>query len=551
MTRMGREVMVVLRRRRDDGFSVVEVVIAAAILFIALTALLGLLGVSTNLSVAAKRRAVLTNAMSWYADHIRSMPYERIAPTPDGDIAPTDTRTFGEPGKEITVVFTNRVSYPDGEQGSHLRTVNVTARCTLANKTYTSSMVIHVKNPEDDTTAATIRDINAPVVEWVSPTPAPNSVLFGSQVGTTRDMINLHVTASSPNDHITKVEFKIGTSLVVDASGNSASFDFGTDQTAVDPDTGWDTVNEGISEGFQTVTVVVTDDQGRTSTIDRQFIIDNAAPGIPGPVALGYTPDSRRQMNTLAFRAAPDGYHAWAYRYRWYLYREPASTVVPLSDWVLVREGSASPPTPAGDIAAAVSYDGTITAQTYFEPFSRFVARARAGSPLEIDQLEPSTVEASYMSRPEVVNATATVTVAKVAVPGFPRAGVYYSIDALVTAPNFPHGTLTRDSFVIQYADTSLETPVWTNATVTWLADPVEEAGRMRVRFIYYNGATPINCKRLAFRCGISVTPTGWGGGSLQGPYFTNAAGPTPFVALPGGSIKSASSPATPLTLWW
>lgn len=541
-----------MRRRRDGGFSIIEVVIAAAILFFALTALLSLLGAVTNLSVTAKRRALMTNAMSWYADHIRSLPYERIAESPAGDIPTVDTRTFGDPGREITVVFTNRVSFPDGEEGAHLRTVTVSARCTIMNKTYTSSMVVHVKNPNDDTTASTIRDINAPNVEWVSPTPAPNTVLFGAQVGTTLDLTELRVTAASPNDKITNIQFKIGTSIISDVAGHSASFDYATPIPAVEQATGWNTVGDNILEGFQTVTVVVTDDQGRTTTLDRQFIIDNEAPGVPGPVAGGYSPDSKRQMNTLMFRAAPDGYHAFAYRYRWYLYREPIGSVVPLSDWPMVREGAAVPPTPAGDVAAAMSYDGTVTAEAYFEPFSRFVARAQAGSPRELNGTESSPVEAWYMSRPEIIEASSTVAVAKVAVaPKYNRAGVYYTFDTTVTAPNFPHAPLVRSNFVVQIADASVANPVWQNAAVLWLTEPVESAGGIPVRVLYYDGSTPLSVKRLAIRVGVTVTPLGWGGGSPVGPYYSSYAGPSPFVAPPAGAEKVTISPSTRLTIGW
>ena len=64
--------------RRDDGFTVVELVIAAAILFFAMTALVGLLGASTSMTASAKSRSVLTNAISSELERIRALRIEEV-----------------------------------------------------------------------------------------------------------------------------------------------------------------------------------------------------------------------------------------------------------------------------------------------------------------------------------------------------------------------------------------------------------------------------------------------------------------------------------------
>lgn len=60
----------------EDGFTFVEVMIAISILAIVITALVGLMNMSTAMSVRAENKARLTDAIAQLADRLRAMPFE-------------------------------------------------------------------------------------------------------------------------------------------------------------------------------------------------------------------------------------------------------------------------------------------------------------------------------------------------------------------------------------------------------------------------------------------------------------------------------------------
>ena len=82
----------------DSGMTVVEVVVASFILFFVLTAVLGLVGATTQTSVSAKQRTAMTNAVSSYIEHVRSLPFNRVAlstDNPPGDVEPSIIKAEG------------------------------------------------------------------------------------------------------------------------------------------------------------------------------------------------------------------------------------------------------------------------------------------------------------------------------------------------------------------------------------------------------------------------------------------------------------------------
>jgi Tfp pilus assembly protein PilV len=92
--------------RRDDGFTVVELVVAAAILFFAMTALVGLLGASTNMTASAKSRSALTNTIASELETIRMLRIEEVDyDTSGGQIPHTKVVTL-ENGVTLTLVYT-------------------------------------------------------------------------------------------------------------------------------------------------------------------------------------------------------------------------------------------------------------------------------------------------------------------------------------------------------------------------------------------------------------------------------------------------------------
>ncbi len=64
--------------RSDEGWVLIEVVVAAAILFFVATALMGLVGASTGMSVAAKADAVAVNQVNSFMESVRELTYDDV-----------------------------------------------------------------------------------------------------------------------------------------------------------------------------------------------------------------------------------------------------------------------------------------------------------------------------------------------------------------------------------------------------------------------------------------------------------------------------------------
>jgi type II secretory pathway pseudopilin PulG len=91
--------------------TLVEVVVAIVIFFFVLTAIFGLLGATTNMSLLSNERALLVNAMNSYIEEVRSMPYTSVgvdmtgAPVP-GTLSVETTETVGSYQLVITPTIT-------------------------------------------------------------------------------------------------------------------------------------------------------------------------------------------------------------------------------------------------------------------------------------------------------------------------------------------------------------------------------------------------------------------------------------------------------------
>ena len=110
--------------RRDEGFSVLEVVLASFVLFFVLTAILGLVGTSTRMSLDAKGRAAMTNAVASHVEWVRSLDFDQIAmsgSSPEAMLQPTYTYTVDR----FTITIENTIS--SGQDGTKELQVTATA----------------------------------------------------------------------------------------------------------------------------------------------------------------------------------------------------------------------------------------------------------------------------------------------------------------------------------------------------------------------------------------------------------------------------------------
>jgi len=516
--------------RRDDGFSVAEVVIASAILFFVITAMLGLVGASQKMSVTAKQRSVGTNSLAWYIDRIRTLPFDQVQI--GSGVPAQETLQYGSQ----SVKFTNRVSFPDGT-GKVLRTVTITASYSVRGVNYSQSAVVHLRNPKNNTGATDIRDPNMPVVEFTSSTPPAGSVLFGKWIHPSGLTAVIDAVASSPNDRIVSLKFMVGSTLLRNSaagSGQDAAWTFAPGEASVSESSDWDTTQSGVQDGVQRVTIIATDDQGRTTTADRDFVVDNLVPGAPGvPVGSSVTSSTA----AVVFDPAVDGPGYFASRYTYELYREVAGADAPPASPAWIGAGYGTQDAPGANIAARITNNAPMNMKADTPvPFSRYWARVRGGGPRDWGS-DYGLMGDPFISRPELVSTVTNPSTTKT------TNGAYESV-LWISKPTFPYNASDPESlkYTYWYKDSTVANATWNQLNVTSgntaIVDNSGMLTKISLRQIY-SGPT----KTYWYKVGVSVKPSGYNGGTLQGPFFTNAIGLT-------NKTKNVIVPLNPDTDW-
>jgi len=360
--------------RRDDGFTVVELVVAAAILFFALTALVGLLGMSTNMTVSAKSRSALTNAIA----------SELEITTADGV---TITLTF---------VVTDRTAQNNTKE---VRVSGTGTRPGFPAVSYSSFAVIR------DRIGGTVRDTgsNGPMIEFVDPTPVGGATLQGNKIGGTSTTIEIVGHAwSETGNNITRFEYTVdgiaGSIPLKETNTVMPGSLSWHDVTTPSDDEQWafswntnqrDSSNEPeVLDGLRTVTIIAYDDMDRASVpMRRTFLVDNYGPAAAPTTTLSNTPNADlSQTLGLSWTEVVDGDRPTDH-YAYEVY-EKLSASQTITDWT------------------AVSVDaGTKTAAA--APLAMYAARAQGHSVL--NHTGPWGTSVAVLTRP-VLNGTHDVS---------------------------------------------------------------------------------------------------------------------------------------------
>jgi hypothetical protein len=270
------------------------------------------------------------------------------------------------------------------------------------------------------------------------------------------------------------------------------------------------------------------DNQSRSTTIKRRYIIDNQpalAPGVPTGVGLNAS------NVTITWGAARDGGVGtdpvawyWASQYEYTLLREPASAGGAPSTWPVaataIVNAGASPAEaiqnkgPLSATALVAAPGNALTRATL--PFSRFFIRVKSGRPRGIGTAYADST-ALVVTRPELIcdsSAQSSVAIGAKSGSSYP-----YAVTLKVTKPNFPYtGT---PAYVVQSLDLSNASAVWTNM----LATPTVTSN---TGFVTLTGSKTMSLKPYAFRVLVTgVTPSGYSPNGALPQMITNA-GKTP-----------------------
>lgn len=558
------------------GFSVVEVVIAAAIMFFVLTALFGLISVSQSMASSAQERSALTNGVGYYADTWRLVPYDALGVT---KVVPaSDSLPVGSADGTRTIYFVNSLASVGGVK-------QLTIRATMAGrngKTYAMSVVVDFSDPSTSGGGST--NATAPVVSFASGSPAGGSVLYGNHfVGatptqTTSSLLTLIGHAYSPTDDqsigISRIKFLYGGNTITDGMNlaDTDSYPNGTalPQHATIPDYQyglWNTASGsyGAGDGIQTVQLYALDNspENLSTVLSTQFIVDNVPPSTNPAISISAAPTATAYAIPLQWTAPTDGTgpggSTYAARYRYWVWADKpgaGSGSAPSASWDVTSGTSAGYPNggfqtvyPAGANATwmqDVQWGSNVPLSLAVNPLSRYYVEVQAGGPIYMDSDNGNI--SPFISRPlasgtyglvlgGVGNAYSEYTITLDAPPPtFDSSFTSYTVEA------YDWSTKNWKPFtsVTSLVTVSTNAPGYAPASVT-----TSTVGGMW--HAVAKGAILANpSKAMYYRMAVKVTPKGWNGGTAQTVY-SNALGPSPATS----TFPSSASLGTTSNWQW
>lgn len=408
----------------EDGFTLVEIVIATAVILIAAVGLLGLSVMTTTVGNASKARSVATAEAGSYIEGLRALPYDQIGVVggANGSIVGTmpATTTVARNGYSITLVPT--ITWVDdsnilGLQNYKKVNLDVTARFGGA-----ASVKYHAETlVREDKDQSMPANAVPPVIAFGAGSPAELDVVSGTSV-----RVDGAASTNMAGAVLLNMRFYCGATELRSASGAVAEWAPGTASAAEAFD--WDTtkLNEnGIQfwpDGVYLLKVMVWDSLGQPSFRTRQVLVDNAPPSAPTSMTVV---SNTATAATISWPAARDGANE-ADHYMAYFYKQDPTS-------------GAWPTTTDSQFNNLKALTGIKTTTA----FSRYKMQLQAHSPDPLNRLSlwyyyPS----AWISRPKASGTYKATTVTT-------GNSKKYQMDASisVTPPNFPCTSIRYDVY--------------------------------------------------------------------------------------------------------
>lgn len=518
--------------QREDGFSVVELVIGAAILFFALTALIGLMGATTSQTGSAKARSILTNTIATEMDYLRSIPYDQLALTtdsPPGILTPT--KVVNIDGYTITFTYTILMDDPAARNTKRVTLTAVSSREGVPDIRTTATASIKPRSG-----AAVAAGNDPPEIQFLPVTPEDGAVVMAN---TQEDgaALTIGADAISSGEFITRIDFFVtsasGTAVLLKGSA-SPSADVARQNFSGENDNEqfvfqWDTRQVSsanapeVADGARTVRIVAYDTLGRPSNFaERKFIVDNHPP-LTAPSGMTLTRSdavsggSPVQVLVGNWGDVMDGTDP-APAYEAQLYENTNGAASPGS-WTLA--GSAS--------AKLQPFSGV-------QPFGQYTIRSRALSPRGLTGPWSTGFSAPVLTRPlaagvnDVTREWANNNNDRWTIVGRPA----------LPRPRYPYNPDTLQVQLLRWVGTANPSTV----DVTAAAREAWAAGQPYVHVdtwsntIRNTDAPP----QIRYQYRVTITPVGWQAVSTQvQSSFSTANTPSPATfTYPGkGSVTS------------
>jgi type II secretory pathway pseudopilin PulG len=300
---------------RNEGFTILEILMATVIMLIAFSGIMSLMIATTYMNIRAKERASVVNEANSYIERVRQMNYDDIGTTtstPPGILAAYTTTVNGY---QISV-SPSVIAYTDPKivtPGFMKKlTVSITARTGTADTApmhYATEAIIK----KTDTGVNSLAQL--PFVDKDSTTPGEGTPVRGQSVhiGANASAIGSGVTLTSMNFYCDGVPLK-------DSFGNTAQWSLSS--TDANKTFDWDTTAKNADgvplsvDGVHTMKVEVWDSNGKQTWVQWTVVVDNSPPLWPSGDLITGTPVNSTVMN-LAWSTAYDGNSpSYAYRIR-------------------------------------------------------------------------------------------------------------------------------------------------------------------------------------------------------------------------------------------
>lgn len=381
----------------DEGMTLVEVVVAAAILFFVMTAILGLVGRTTMLTVQARQMNSINNAVNSYVEWARNLPFEDVEVAPTGSL---DTTVV------VTGDFTVQIvpSVQPHDTNSFLKNVwlGITATRSDGTMRVVNTMVV-IHDRDQYMTEGSQTPATDPTIFFMAPSPPDGTAVWSDTsgsywkdaTGVTRPL-QICVRAEAIGERTVDEVYAQGEQTwdLEDVFGNFAHW-FAPTWTE-SPVFAWDLkqtteLSEAlVQEGTRSVYAYVKDSAGVIRYDMRQYCVDNKPPvAIPSP--LTHDGGVGSMCGTLEWPTVMDGTSpAFAYA-------------------VDVRRQLATPTTAYSQWAIGGNYSGANTSFAVNSlPMSRLGARVRAYSPRGLTTTWSGWIH--FVTRPKI---TGTFTVVR------------------------------------------------------------------------------------------------------------------------------------------
>ncbi len=275
--------------------TIVEVVVALAILLFGLTAMLTLMLTSTGLTAKARAEGLAVNKANQFIEQVRAQKYSDLS---QGKLNLLAAAASGTVGGMTTVVTATMTPYYEASQPASAtpayRSVKVVVVVSGPGfKSYRFATGTHVREWRWSGGSSSTETRTAPTVEFDSSTPAAGATarpIWGTvHVGAT-------AVANMTDVVLTQLYVKWGTSYLatstpLGASGSASS--------------SWDTSVLNAEGRRVTLFAEVWDALNQSDTKSRDFIIDNVKPPAPGTVSLSST--TANTAATWTWPAVMDG----------------------------------------------------------------------------------------------------------------------------------------------------------------------------------------------------------------------------------------------------